>query len=89
MVDATYILLLFVDVANLKPNILFGKWSRRNLYNISKTLVQVSRILSRKILKIKTYFQALLVFLLLFVDYTKAKVDLIGFFESRFHPHDL
>jgi hypothetical protein len=35
------------------------------------------------------YLKTLLVLLLLLVNYAETKVDLIGLFEIRLHPHDL
>ena len=35
------------------------------------------------------YFKTLLVFLLLLVNYTKAKVDFVGLLEVGLHAHDL
>lgn len=40
-------------------------------------------------LKALTYIQTLLVFLLLFVDYAEAKVDLVCFLKVGLHVHDL
>ena len=36
-----------------------------------------------------TYVETLIKFLLLFVYYTKAKVDFVGLFEVGLHAHDL
>ena len=36
---STYVFALFVDVANLKPNILFGQWSWGVLDNIFEALL--------------------------------------------------
>jgi hypothetical protein len=55
-----------------------------------KHLTESVRFSSRPTAKAtETYFETLIILLLLLVDDTQAKVDLVGLFEVRLHLHDL
>ena len=86
-VTTTYILLLFMDMADLEPDVLLGQWFRRVLHNISEALQHVSP--DRRCCADSTYLETLAEFLLLFVYYAETKVDLVCLFKVWLHTHNL
>lgn len=85
-----YILLLLVNMTNLKPDILFGQRSRRVCHDILEALALSVSVFSQvRPSALETYFQALIVLLLLLVDDTETEVDLVRFLEIGLHSHDL
>lgn len=79
-----------MDMANLKPDILFIQRPWRIVDDIAKTLhVITSAMYLRKSVAIYAYLQALLKLLLLFIDNAKSEVDLVRLFKVRLHSHNL
>lgn len=78
-----------MDMSNLEPNILFSQRRRWHGNNVSETLQTISGLRNVSFSFQAAYLKALLVLLLLLVNYTEAKVDLVGLFEIRLHAHDL
>jgi hypothetical protein len=86
--DFTHICVLFIDMSNLEPDIFFRQRGGRDRTNVSEALHSVSGVrLSGS--HSAAYLKTLLVLLLLFVDYAKSEVYLIGLFKIWRHAHDL
>lgn len=89
-IGPTNILLLFINMPDLEPNILFGQGTGRVIDDISKALgLTVSALACQGSGMDKYYLQALLVLLLLLVNYSKSEVYLVCLFEVGFHSHHL
>lgn len=86
---ATYFFLLFVDVSNLEPDILFAQRSGRVIDNVFEALRVLSECAASNTATAGTNLQALLELLLLLVDYAETEVNLVGLFKSWVHAHDL
>ena len=86
----TYVFLLFVDMADLEPNVLLRKGVRRRRDNIFEALEQVSTHSYTMLYYTgPSYLQALIVLLLLLVYYPEPEIDLVRLFEVGLHLHDL
>jgi hypothetical protein len=83
----TYLLLLFVHVTDLEPDVLLRQRTRRVSDNVFEAL-HVGQFRSRDIVD-DTYVQTLVELLLLLVNYAEAEVDLVSLFEAWLHAHDL
>ena len=84
----TYVLLLFMDMTDLKPDIFLGQGPRRILDYIFEALGTHQQLLAYS-RKTSIYLQALRVLLLLLVDYPKTEVNLIGLVKVWLHEHHL
>jgi hypothetical protein len=88
--ERPYVFLLFVNMTNLEPDILFSQRSRRIVDNVFETLDSLASVFKCKTLGVwETNFQTLIELLLLFIDYAKTKVDLVCLLKVRLHAHDL
>ena len=89
-IDVTDIFLLLMHVTNLEPNVFFIQWAWRIVDDVSKTLhiTQSASYHQPSALQF-THLQALLKFLLLFIDYAKSEIDFICLLKVWLHPHDL
>lgn len=84
----THVFLLFVDMADLEPDVLFTEWPWRIADNVFEALSIVSvRVKSKT--RSATNLKTLLVFVLLLVYDAQAEVDLIGLLKVGLHAHDL
>ena len=88
--SAIVVFLLFVHMANLKPDVLLGEGMRWRVNNVLEALQRslVSKIAGVEII-VGIYLKTLVIFLLLLVDYAQAEVDLVRLLEIRLHLHDL
>lgn len=82
----THILHLFVHVSNLEPDIDIGQRSRRVPVYTIKAL-QACQIAAEDP-TLSTHLEALLVFLLLLVDYAETEKDLVGLVKVLVHAQD-
>lgn len=87
--DTTYVFLLLVNMANLKPNVLLGERSRGIVDNVFEALMQFSSMHQLMCCLAQSYLQAFAEFLLLLVNYAQSKVYLVGFLKVRCHVHYL
>ena len=78
-----------MDMANLKPDVLFVEWTRRIRDDVLETLPKGSVQKQTAVIPYVTHLQALLKLLLLLVYYSKPEIYFIRFFEVGLHSHDL
>ena len=77
-----------MDVADLKPYVLFCQWPRRIRHNVFEALgSRLAVIVAGK--TDESYLQALVVLLLLFIDYPKTEIYLIRLLKVGLHTHHL
>lgn len=85
--SVAYLLLLFVDMSNLEPDILLRQRTGRVGDNVLETLDTVRERPSAS--GFATYVETLAELLLLLVYYTKPEVDFIGLLKIGLHAHHL
>jgi hypothetical protein len=83
----TYVLHLFVNVTNLKPNVRLAQRLRWILDNVLEALHMLA--LHLQLMRQRAYLKTLLKLGLLFVYYSQAKVDFIRLVKLWCHAHDL
>lgn len=84
------LLLLLIDMADLEPYVCLVEGCWRGIDYVFEALNSISKknVAAWEFRHIH-YLQAFLVLLLLLVDDSQAKVDLIGLVKLWGHPHDL
>lgn len=78
-----------MHVTNLEPNVLFGERPRRIVDNVFEALWQLVGVVAPLAQSVQAYLQTRSKFLLLLVNYAKAKVDFVGLFKIGIHAHHL
>jgi hypothetical protein len=77
-----------MNMANLKPDVLFSQWCGWHRNYVSETLQESQTGVTSISLKV-AYLETLLIFLLLLVDYSQTEINFVRLLKIWLHTHDL